>query len=245
MNIIAGMHRSGTSLLARLVNEAGGDFGDPAGFYPANRWNSDGYFEQREIIETNIILINHHYGQLAYILLPSQKTIKKRARTHRETLIKLCDKYKNTIVKENRFCLTLGAWREYGCQFDKAVVCIREPLATVKSIKRRNKVPLFWGFKLWQRHITDLLEAVEDLPNWVFSFDAFIDPATRDREILSLLRFLKLEINNDMLKKLTNSAIREDKKVVNLDYSYPQGVRDIWNRLNIMRKQQFGVSSAN
>ena len=47
MILIAGTHRSGTSLVARLLYESGADFGNPEGFYPPDQWNRGGYFEQK------------------------------------------------------------------------------------------------------------------------------------------------------------------------------------------------------
>ena len=58
MKLIAGMHRSGTSLVARLAFELGADFGDPETFYRPDRWNPDGYFEQIDIHAINMPLIN-------------------------------------------------------------------------------------------------------------------------------------------------------------------------------------------
>jgi len=56
MKIITGMHRSGTSLVARLFFEAGADLGDPTTFYRPDRWNPDGYYEQPEIHGLNMKL---------------------------------------------------------------------------------------------------------------------------------------------------------------------------------------------
>ena len=50
MYLITGMHRSGTSLVAQIFFEVGMDFGDPENFYPADRWNPDGYFGKRLFI---------------------------------------------------------------------------------------------------------------------------------------------------------------------------------------------------
>ena len=53
MNIITGMHRSGTSFLAQALNELGADFGDPEKLFPADNWNRNGYFESIPVIDIN------------------------------------------------------------------------------------------------------------------------------------------------------------------------------------------------
>ena len=73
------MHRSGTSLVARILLGAGGDLGDPKGFFPPDRWNKDGYFEQTDIHSVNMALINGRFGRLAYLKLPAEQTVIRRS----------------------------------------------------------------------------------------------------------------------------------------------------------------------
>ncbi len=53
MNIITGMHRSGTSFLANLVFEAGGDFGPREKMLEADSFNAAGYFENTDFLVFN------------------------------------------------------------------------------------------------------------------------------------------------------------------------------------------------
>ncbi|HAQ67969.1 MAG TPA: hypothetical protein DCR70_09620, partial [Phycisphaerales bacterium] len=46
---IAGMHRSGTSLIASMLGDAGVDLG--RNFIPANLHNQRGYFEDRRVVD--------------------------------------------------------------------------------------------------------------------------------------------------------------------------------------------------
>src|SRR5665213_3253532 len=46
--IVAGMHRSGTSAVARLINLLGADMARD--IVPANAWNEDGHWESHPII---------------------------------------------------------------------------------------------------------------------------------------------------------------------------------------------------
>ena len=72
------MHRSGTSLVARLFFEAGEDLGDPANFYRPDRWNPDGYFEQPDIHAINMPLVHGIWGRLSYFAPPSTHAVLKR-----------------------------------------------------------------------------------------------------------------------------------------------------------------------
>ena len=111
MRIITGMHRSGTSLVARLFHESGADLGDVRTFYPPDKWNPDGYYEQLDVHDINIPLINGALGKLSYFCLPSSKTILRRARPSAMDckIRNAIAQYQNRFVKETRFCLTLPA----------------------------------------------------------------------------------------------------------------------------------------
>ncbi|MCZ7545119.1 MAG: hypothetical protein M5R40_17055 [Anaerolineae bacterium] len=75
MRIISGMHRSGTSLMGQLLHAVGIDMGTPDTFFPADRWNPDGYYEQRDIIRVNKALVRGPFWKFAYFRLPSTETI--------------------------------------------------------------------------------------------------------------------------------------------------------------------------
>lgn len=48
---VLGMHRSGTSVVAGVLSELGLDGGPEATMFSADQFNSDGYWEQRPIVE--------------------------------------------------------------------------------------------------------------------------------------------------------------------------------------------------
>ncbi|MCK5221967.1 MAG: hypothetical protein KAR14_10335, partial [Candidatus Aminicenantes bacterium] len=102
MKLITGMHRSGTSITARLFYEAGADMGDPDKFYPGDKWNPDGYFEQPKFHSVNMPLINGPWGKLSYFRLPSEKTIIRRARKFSKIIPEIAKEYKGKVVKETR-----------------------------------------------------------------------------------------------------------------------------------------------
>ena len=96
MRIITGMHRSGTSLVARLFYEFGADMGTPEYFYRPDKWNPEGYFEQPDIHAINMPLINGPWWKLAYFWLPSTKRKKPSLSRNRSSLfhrqlVELCD----------------------------------------------------------------------------------------------------------------------------------------------------------
>ena len=170
MKIITGMHRSGTSMMARLCFEAGGDLGDPNTFYRADKWNVDGYYEQPEIHQINMPLVNGPWGKLSYFRLPSTATILKRSDAKADEIRSVSAKYQGKIVKETRYCLTLPGWLKHGANIENILVCLRSPIQVAKSIQKRNKTLLRHGLELWYIHNQRLLENLDNIPVWFVSY---------------------------------------------------------------------------
>lgn len=238
MIVIAGMHRSGTSLLSRILYEAGCDFGNPNDFYPADEWNPTGYYEQVEIISTNIFLINNIFGRLSYLFLPSPKTILKRAKTIEPKIISLSKKYHRKVVKENRFCLTLDAWRHLGAEIEKVIICVRSPNDVAFSLRRRNKIPAFLALYLWKHHIEKLLQYTVDLPRHVVSYEAILDPTSRMAELNSVFAFLGLKLTEGEMAAITNGLITKSKRKLQPGEKFHKGIQEKLDIMEELRTKQ-------
>ena len=208
MKIITGMHRSGTSLVGRLFFEAGADLGPPETLYAGDRWNPDGYYEQPDIHAVNMPLINGPFWKFAYFWLPSSATIMRRARRRAEQIRRTAEAYRGKVIKETRFSLTLPAWLEYGAEVDGLLVCLREPFAVASSIKKRNRVPLSVGYRLWQIHNQRLLAAAGEIPVRFVRYDHLLDEAKFGAEASQTLRFFGLERSDAEIEELGQRCVK-------------------------------------
>ena len=59
---VAGMHRSGTSLVARLLNQCGLYLGRDEDILPANPTNPEGHWEHERLVEINVELLTEFGG---------------------------------------------------------------------------------------------------------------------------------------------------------------------------------------
>lgn len=243
MKLISGMHRSGTSLVARLSFAAGADMGDPRTFYEPDRWNPDGYFEQKDIHAVNMPLINGSLGKLSYFFLPSEETIHRRGRVRAGQIRLTGAKYRGKVVKENRFCLTLGAWLEQGTQVERILVVLREPAAVARSLQRRNHITRKKAYSLWLVHYQRLLETARrhGIPFGFVRYESLLDPALQSSEAASALDFLGLTLSSQELTALVDSAVKP-----NLNHHsgpthsahYPAQVRALWEDLVAAHRRQ-------
>mgnify|MGYP006287040393 CR=1 FL=1 len=239
MILITGMHRSGTSLVARLCHEAGADLGDPDTFLAANRWNPDGYYEQKAFIDLNSRLINGPFWKFAYFFPPRTDTIRKRAARHATRIRELDEQFRGVAVKEPRFSLTLPAWLEHGARVERLIFCIRDPIGVARSLKRRNHITLGLGLKLWDLHNRVLLEASEDIPRHLLDYANLLRAERFNNEAGPALAFLGMDKTEPELDALREKCVRATgKKASGRDYAYPEPVAETWARLQQLHAAQ-------
>ncbi len=232
MLLLTGMHRSGTSITARLFFEAGADMGDPETFYPGDRWNPDGYFEQPEFHSINMPLINGLWGKLSYFSLPSEKTILNRAGRFSELIPLIAEKYKGKIVKETRFSLTYPAWEQYGTKFEKVLINIREPIQVANSLKKRNHIPIRTGLKLWYEHNKRILNYTENVPRIILNYNKLLNNESSFLELKRVLLFMEIDIPDSMIIKILRTYVKSSMNHNPVSgYKYDKNLEELWQRV--------------
>lgn len=232
MFIISGMHRSGTSLVARLFHEAGADMGDPETFYRPDQWNPDGYFEQPDIHAINMPLINGPWGKLAYFRPPSTATIMRRAARRTEQIRATAAKYQDKVVKETRFCLTLPAWTAAGARVTGILVCLRDPIQVARSLQKRNRISIARGLELWRLHNARLLEHATDIPLWFVYYRDILDPQHSAGEVTAAFRFFQSSLPPDEIERIRRLVVKPGMNHhATTTYPYPAPVAKLWEEL--------------
>ena len=174
MQLICGMHRSGTSLVGQIAHKAGANFGNQQDFWPADRWNPQGYFEQKDIIAINKKLINGRLGKFHYFFPPDENLIAKRVRSCEAELKLLAQKYADNVVKENRFCLTLGEWLIAGAHITRILIVVRHPIGVARSLRKRYHLPAVISDRLWYTHLQRLENTIVHIPTKYLWYDDFV-----------------------------------------------------------------------
>jgi hypothetical protein len=229
MNIITGMHRSGTSLIANLLFSLGMDFGSTDLLLKANRWNTKGYFENRHIVDLNNRLIvgnwdsidywiaaNEHnnltkkvmwnLGKLRYLKLPSQKEISKRAAKLQLDIKQLSSAFENKIVKDVRFSLTVSDWVKYG-KVNNIIYCYRHPTDVAMSLKKRDGLPMFITYKLWVEHVERFFRNIVGQKVILVNYDNFFKESTQGEELLRVLYFANILPHQAKMEEIVNRVL--------------------------------------
>ncbi len=140
--IVAGFHRSGTSLLTQLLHRAGLFVGDE--LLGANPSQPYGHFEDREVVTLHDRLLADNglnwmvHRPLVPVIAPDRWGALQQYVTRRETAHRLWG------FKDPRVCLILGVWKHL-LPDAKVVVCYRDYAASTYSLERRHSREMLSG----------------------------------------------------------------------------------------------------
>jgi hypothetical protein len=182
--IVLGAHRSGTSLVTRLINMMGAYFAIGETALGANEENPKGFWERWDVIATNDAILKHYgcaWDRLAawkFTENPAAKDVQALApatESLKKVILEL-DANRPWVVKDPRMCLTWPYWKPH--MEVPVVVCVyRSPLEIARSLKTRNEFSFSQSMALWEYYATGVANAIRGVPTLFVSHqDMLRDP---------------------------------------------------------------------
>jgi hypothetical protein len=174
---VLGMHRSGTSVMAGVLDRLGLDGGPRESMVMADQFNSDGYWEQQPLVAMHDRLL-YRLGGFASAppARASQPELVRRLPDAPEQINRFVDTmfHRSWFVKDPRHCLLLPLWTEALGSDDLAIVVLRSPDAVVRSLHHRNGYSRPLALGLWERYMIDLLSTLNGRPALVVRYEELI-----------------------------------------------------------------------
>lgn len=208
---IVGMHRSGTSVVARLCNLLGVDLGPEDKMLEPLEENPEGFWENRPLQWVNKELLAHFGGDWQHPpLLPDDWASRAELDPQRQKAAKRLARLVTTSddrpvgFKDPRTCLTLAFWRSIGAA-DRIVCVVRDPFEVATSLQVRSQVGLEHALALWNRYTVAALAQAPDA-HMIVHRSVFTEP---ERVVTDLGRFLGLPVDTDVVQR-AREAIRPD-----------------------------------
>nr|WP_246284429.1 sulfotransferase [Nocardioides perillae] len=176
--IIAGFHRSGTSLLTQLLHAGGLFVGDDLlGAGPTNPY---GHFEDREVLSLHRAVLERHGDDWQWDAPFPFRIGRDHWRRMRSFVLKRELRHPVWGFKDPRVCLFIGAWKHVNPDV-KVVVVFRDPGECVRSMESRSARALLQqegnpqrhgrffsepdhGLKLWDTYNRALVAFVRSFP---------------------------------------------------------------------------------
>ena len=185
--LVLGMHRSGTSALARVLSLAGARL--PRTLFEAVEGDNDlGYWESRRLIERHEAL----FARIGTTMLAGEPIDpawfrSRDAALEEAALARIVHEEwsggfgraaRCWVIKEPRICRLMPLWRGVLARSGRRVVAvhaIREPAQVAASLARRDGMPVAQAERAWAEHVLSAERWSRDLPLAFTSFDGLLD----------------------------------------------------------------------
>jgi hypothetical protein len=179
--LVLGMHRSGTSALARIVNFLGATM--PRHLIPANKWNQRGYWESAPLVTLHDQLLAALDSTWDDWRTPG-KSWKESDTANRfagKLRLMIDEEYGAAplfVLKDPRICRTLPYWMsilEKSGIRSAPIIIVRNPLEVAESLKARDGMSFEKAMLLWLRHMLDVEHETRHLARNIVTFDALLE----------------------------------------------------------------------
>jgi GT2 family glycosyltransferase/glycosyltransferase involved in cell wall biosynthesis len=160
--LVLGMHRSGTSVVSRLLNMMGAYFAPEGVEMAAHHSNPKGFWERKDVYEHCKKLLAsigcdwQRLSQFNINALPAEVITEFKEDATR--IILGMDAHRPWFLKEPRMCLLAPLWLEL-LELPVCVFVYRSPLEVARSLEIRNGFSGTFSFALWEHYTTSALNA--------------------------------------------------------------------------------------
>jgi GT2 family glycosyltransferase/glycosyltransferase involved in cell wall biosynthesis len=190
---IAGAHRSGTSMLTRLLHACGLYLGPSDALMPPQADNPDGFWEHLGFVALNDELLEALGGawdlppkaDQNFAGAPRMDSLRMKARL----LIENFGSAAGWGWKDPRNSLTLPFWQDL-LPHMKTLVMVRNPSEAAYSMRKRNGTSYAFGLRLWEIYNRRLIEAAGKHEQLVTHYDVFFD--NPEKELKRIADFIGL-----------------------------------------------------
>lgn len=230
--IITGMHRSGTSFLARALNLYGAYLGDLDSMI-SHDWNqySDnlrGHWENKEFLELTEATLSLNNGRWDEI--PDAVSISEELGNKISVCVKKISDHPSLAFgfKDPRILLFLDSWIPYLPKNLIIVGIFRNPLKVAESLKKRNQFSYEKSLNLWKTYNQNLLACLKNHDGFLLDFDW---PKERIfNEINHIAQKIGLAKNIDLSEWYTEDLFHSDKTYES-NYELPDEIKSLYNNL--------------
>ncbi len=183
--IVAGMHRSGTSAVARMINLLGADMARD--IEPANAWNDLGYWEPKSVVALHDRMLRQYdasWNSLSDIGAEAAGSPDHIADI-KAVILEQYGESRFFVVKDPRLCLFIAPWCQALAELEieaKFVLPFRDPLAVAQSLRDRQAMLVpgeIWSLErgglLWLHYNLAAEAATRGQARAFLSYDRLLD----------------------------------------------------------------------
>jgi hypothetical protein len=206
--VVLGMHRSGTSVIARGLKVLGVELGD--NLLPAQPDNVTGFWEDKKVVAINTALLNscgqdwHTFGALD---VSQQYEIMQQARDYIKEVLKDVPVWG---FKDPRTARVLPFWNSVFNSLainPSYCVVIRHPLSVAKSLKKRNRFKFLRSSLLWYQYSMDMLDGLGDGVFTLVDYDEYLENPRSELERIAKGMKLEKTLNEQQFREYLDNYL--------------------------------------
>lgn len=213
---ITGMHRSGTSMIARILNLCGLYLGAEEEIMPPDKGNPAGYWQNLEMDQISEAILADFSGGWDFLLpiMPAgweHRDSLNQFRTRAQRRIASLEASKPWGWKDPRASLTLPFWKALLPNL-KVIICLRNPIEVADSLHKHTGSTAAFAYNLWIRYNQRILHDIPVDDRIITHYDMYFIDATA--EIKRLIDWLEWSVNEEQLDEaieFVSSKLRQHK----------------------------------
>ena len=214
--IVAGAHRSGTSLVARSLGVFNLQLGEEL-MAPQPGNNAKGFFEDLDVVQLHdeiLAACNRHWDSVLPLNAQEISGLVQKGSAERalELVESKISQHGHFAFKDPRVSKLIPFWDaalgQGGIQ-PAYLFVVRNPLSVAASLKKRDGFPIGKSLLLWLEHVLSFLNATQGLKVLFVSYDAFM--ALPKAQINRMGAWLGKEVDPVELSRFTNGFL--DKRL--------------------------------
>lgn len=240
---ILGMHRSGTSTVARTVNLMGVYLGEAGKMMPRSADNAEGYWEHMEIYDLQVRLLDR-LGREWNTAEPlpegwlQSETVKLLKAELARIVATNFGSHALWAWKEPQSCILVPLWREVLEAAQTELSClfvVRNPVDVAGSLMRRDGIPFNQALGIWFHYNIAMLKDAAGLPAVFLSYEQLL--ASWEPEIRRCAAALNLDWPVDEQKYreamdvFIQPGLRHNQSSAEQLLALPQPVQELYRAL--------------
>ena len=158
--IVLGMHQSGMSMVARLLNMMGIYFGTEDSAVLPRLSNPKGLWERNDVSSLNKRLLSQNGASWRNVLPFQWNDISseslKEFQFHATQILSRLETQRPWFIKDPVLSLSLPLWQPL-FELPIYILVIRNPSEIAHSLEKRHGLPIAAGLALWHRYLADAL----------------------------------------------------------------------------------------
>lgn len=211
---VLGMHRSGTSLIARMLNLLGVSLGPEAHLAGSAEDNPKGFWENKLLVSINEEILSRWGGSWdeppsfpeGWESSPKLSDLRQRVRAIIREDFAAAELWG---WKDPRTCLTLPFWQKLLPPM-QYVICLRNPVDVACSLKRRNNFSFEKGVELWLAYVAAALQHTRGQPRLFVFYEEIMEDWERElRRVAAFIGRLDL-VKQEEIQRSIQEFIDED-----------------------------------